>query len=176
MGIDEVHPSSLGASMVISGIPDFTHVPPSSRIQNINNGSTVCVDTENLPCIFSGRVVAEDVPGCSERAKTFKTAADGLRGVTAWVEREGKFSVGDEVKLFVPKQRPWKCSTNQTQSYNSTKESAERQQKWFKEKIFVFLCFVIVVVAFSFNSRQHPGTLKRPVPPRFDRQRMNVDW
>ena len=112
MGIAEIHPSSLGASMVIEGIPDFSFVPPSSRLQQIGRGTTLCVDMLNTPCIFSGRVVAEDNPGSDGRAKLFKTAADGLRGVTAWVEREGKIEVGDELKLHIPVQRPWNRPSN----------------------------------------------------------------
>ena len=34
MEIDEVKPEWLGASIVVEGIPDFTHVPPSARLQN----------------------------------------------------------------------------------------------------------------------------------------------
>ena len=33
MGLESLDPSVLGASLVIEGIPDFTHVPPSSRLQ-----------------------------------------------------------------------------------------------------------------------------------------------
>jgi len=40
-------------------------------------------------------------------AKGFKAAASGRRGVTAWVEREGKLSVGDQLRLHIPDQRPW---------------------------------------------------------------------
>ena len=33
MGLAELDPTLVGASMVIAGIPDFTHLPPSSRLQ-----------------------------------------------------------------------------------------------------------------------------------------------
>jgi MOSC domain-containing protein YiiM len=44
------------------------------------------------------------VPGYG---KAFKGAAKGLRGVTAWVEREGMLRVGDTITLHVPDQPVW---------------------------------------------------------------------
>jgi hypothetical protein len=41
------------------------------------------------------------------QGKGFQPAAMGKRGVTSWVDREGVLRLGDEVKLFVPAQRPW---------------------------------------------------------------------
>lgn len=103
MGVEAVDPAWVGASMVIKGIPDFTHVPPSSRLQTAT-GTTLVVDMENRPCHLPAKVIDEDVPG---KGKAFKTAAKGRRGVTAWVEREGILRVGDTVTLHVPDQRPW---------------------------------------------------------------------
>ena len=103
MGIDAINPAWVGASMVLQGIPDFTHVPPSSRLQS-SAGTTLVVDMENRPCHLPAKVIDEDAPG---KGKAFKTAAKGRRGVTAWVEREGILRVGDTVTLHVPDQRPW---------------------------------------------------------------------
>lgn len=110
LGVDSIDPSSIGASMVVSGIPDFTHIPPASRLQVVGSGTTVCVDMENRPCIFSARVVAEDRPlsPADNIAKRFKEYSWGMRGVTAWVEREGGISIGDEIKLYIPDQVAWK--------------------------------------------------------------------
>ena len=33
MGVDRLDPGWVGASLVVEGIPDFTHVPPSARLQ-----------------------------------------------------------------------------------------------------------------------------------------------
>src|SRR6056297_160804 len=103
IGVEAVNPAWVGASMVLQGIPDFTHVPPSSRLQT-TSGTTLVVDMENRPCHLPAKVIDEDAPG---KGKAFKTAAKGRRGVTAWVEREGVLRIGDTVTLHVPDQRLW---------------------------------------------------------------------
>ena len=93
----------VGASVVISGIPDFTHIPPSSRLQS-QSGATLTVDMENHPCIEPAKTIELVHPG---HGMAFKVAARGRRGVTAWVERAGVLRLGDSVTLHVPDQRPW---------------------------------------------------------------------
>lgn len=103
MGLEQIDPVQMGASIVIRGIPDFSHVPPSSRLQ-APNGTTLTVDMENRPCIWPGRMIEADHPGYG---KAFKPAAAGRRGVTAWVERPGTLAIGDNLRLFVPDQPAW---------------------------------------------------------------------
>ena len=103
MGVAKLEPEWLGVSMVIEGIPDLSHLPPSSRLQ-LSSGATLTVDMENRPCVLPGRVIEQDAPG---HGAAFKAAAKGLRGVTAWVEREGMVAVGDTVTLHVPDQPLW---------------------------------------------------------------------
>jgi len=103
LGLDDLKPEWLGASIVIKGIPDLSHLPPGSRLQT-NNGTTLTVDLENEPCVWPGKEIDADYPG---KGKLFKRAAVGRRGITAWVERPGSLEVGDEVSLFVPTQRAW---------------------------------------------------------------------
>jgi len=103
MGIDALDPSYLGASIVIEGISDFTHVPPSSRLQGAS-GATLVIDMENRPCTLPAREIEADMPG---RGKAFKSAAKDQRGVTAWVEREGVLMLGERMRLHVPDQRTW---------------------------------------------------------------------
>lgn len=102
-GLDNFDPAFAGVSMVIKGIPDFTHLPPSSRLQ-FPDGSVLVVDMENRPCHLPAKVINADHPGAGNK---FKAAAKGRRGVTAWVEREGHVKVGDTVRLHVPDQRAW---------------------------------------------------------------------
>ena len=103
IGLEKINPAHLGASVVIEGIPDFTHVPPASRLQ-AENGTTLAIDVENGPCNYPAREIEKDFPG---HGKGFKAAARGKRGVCAWVEREGSLRVGDRLRLHVPDQRAW---------------------------------------------------------------------
>ena len=103
LGLDVVDPAWLGASIVVEGIPDFTHIPPSSRLQT-QVGVTLTVDMLNKPCTLVAKTIEELRPG---HGKAFKAAAKNRRGVTAWVERPGTLRVGDRVTLHVPGQRAW---------------------------------------------------------------------
>lgn len=104
MGIDALDPTWVGASLVIEGIADFTHVPPSSRLQAAS-GATLVIDMENRPCIFPGKEVIEVAhPG---KGREYKPAAQGRRGVTAWVERPGAIRLREQLRLHVPDQRGW---------------------------------------------------------------------
>ena len=101
--LPKLDPTLLGASIILEGILDFTLVPPGSRLQNAH-GTTLVVDIENGPCNLPAREIEVEAPG---HGKTFKAAAQGKRGVTAWVEREGPLSLGDTLRLFVPNQPVW---------------------------------------------------------------------
>ena len=103
MGMEKVDPAHLGVSIVVRGIPDFTFVPPASRLQG-PDGVTVVTDTENRPCIFPAKEIEKDHAGFGPK---FKPAAKNRRGITAWVERPGKLAVGQPLRLFIPDQRPW---------------------------------------------------------------------
>ncbi|MGB3244805.1 MAG: sulfurase [Sulfitobacter sp.] len=103
IGLEMLAPEQLGASLVLTGIPDFTLIPPASRLQAAN-GTTLVIDVENGPCNLPAREIEEDSPG---HGKAFKAAARGRRGVTAWVEREGDLRLGDTLRLFVPDQPIW---------------------------------------------------------------------
>jgi hypothetical protein len=103
MGLDRLDPAWLGASVVVEGLPDFTRVPPSSRLQG-PDGVTLVVDMENRPCQLPAKVIEGLHPG---KGRGFKPAAMGRRGVTAWVEREGKLTIGDSLRLFIPDQPAW---------------------------------------------------------------------
>ncbi|MEM6939635.1 MAG: MOSC domain-containing protein [Pseudomonadota bacterium] len=101
--LDVLAPEHLGASIVVEGIPDFSHVPPSARLQ-AQNGTTLVVDMLNAPCNLPAREIERDHAG---HGKGFRSAATGRRGVCAWVEREGPLAVGDRLRLHIPGQRAW---------------------------------------------------------------------
>ncbi|MGX0877744.1 hypothetical protein ACSSV4_002437 [Roseovarius sp. MBR-154] len=104
MGVERIEPAWLGASLVIEGIPDFSHLPPASRLQG-PDGVTLVVDMENRPCHLPAKVIDAYLPGAGGR---FKAAAKGRRGVTAWVEREGRLALGETLRLHVPDQPDWR--------------------------------------------------------------------
>ena len=103
IGVDAIDPARLGASMVLSGLPDFSFVPPSSRLQ-APSGATLTVDMQNRPCQFPAKSIETVAPG---KGRGFKPAAAGRRGVTASVAREGRVAIGDVLRLHVPDQRAW---------------------------------------------------------------------
>jgi len=103
MGVDRLDPALVGATMVVEGIPDFSHVPPGSRLQ-AEGGATLVVDIENRPCQLPAKPIETRHPGFGAK---FKSAAAGRRGITAWVEREGIFRIGDAIRLHIPDQPVW---------------------------------------------------------------------
>ncbi len=103
IGVAQFDPAWVGASIVVEGIPGFTHVPPSSRLQG-PSGVTLVVDMENRPCHLPAPEIEKDAPGAG---KAFKAAAHHKRGVTAWVECEGVLKLGDVMRLHVPDQPVW---------------------------------------------------------------------
>ena len=103
MGMHELLPGWLGVNLVIEGIPDFTKLPPSSRLV-FDSGAALVVDMENAPCRFPGEIIDEHYPG---KGKLFAKAALGQRGVTLWVERPGVIKLGDEALLHTPPPVNW---------------------------------------------------------------------
>lgn len=98
---EPVQPAWMRANLMVSGLPDFTKIPPSSRLI-IDGGASLVVDMENEACSFPAGLIDQQFPG---RGKLFVKAAWGRRGVTAWVEREGDIWKGAEVTLHIPPQR-----------------------------------------------------------------------
>ena len=103
IGVEVFDPAWIGATAVVEGIPDFTHIPPSTRLQG-EDGATVTIDMENRPCHLPAPVIEAAAPG---HGKAFKAAAKGKRGVTAWVEREGTWKLGEALTVHIPDQRAW---------------------------------------------------------------------
>lgn len=103
MRLPHLAPEWVGASIVLRGLPDLTHLPPSSRLQG-PDGATLVVDMENRACVLPGKVIETVHPGAGPR---YKPAAQGRRGVTAWVERPGVLELGQSLRLHIPDQRAW---------------------------------------------------------------------
>ena len=103
LGLGAMDYAWVGASVVLEGIPDLSHLPPASRLQG-EGGATLVVDVENIPCLQPARTIERARPG---HGRAFKAAAEGRRGVVAWVERPGTLRLGERMRLHVPSQRPW---------------------------------------------------------------------
>jgi len=101
MGLTGLKPEWLGANLLVSGIPHFSQIPPSTRMI-FSGGASLVADLENSPCKYPGEVIDRHHPGYG---KLFAKAAVGRRGITAWVEREGQINTGDSIDLFIPPQR-----------------------------------------------------------------------
>jgi len=102
--LDELNPCWIGANIILTGIPRFTKLPPSSRLI-ASNGTSLVVDMENAPCRFPGEIIETHKPG---KGAGFPKAALGKRGVTLWVEKEGSLNVGDELQLHCPPVCDWR--------------------------------------------------------------------
>lgn len=103
MALDTLDPALLGANMILRGIPDFSRIPPSSRLLAAS-GACLTIDMENRPCTLPARPIEDRHQGFGA---SFKPAAKARRGVTAWVEAEGRVAIGDDLRLFVPDQPGW---------------------------------------------------------------------
>jgi hypothetical protein len=103
MGLPQIAPAWTGANMVLRGAPDFTQVPPASRLI-FEGGASVAVDMENGPCRFVGEEIERRHPG---KGMAFPRIAAGRRGVTGWVERPGVVTLGAVARLHCPPQRIW---------------------------------------------------------------------
>jgi MOSC domain-containing protein YiiM len=96
-----VKPEWVGANVVVSGIPDLTLLPPSTRLQ-FPSGAMIVVDAENHPCRYPADIIARHHP---EQKKGFVAAAMHKRGVVGWVEAEGVIGTGDRITVWIPPQR-----------------------------------------------------------------------
>jgi MOSC domain-containing protein YiiM len=109
LDIPEVKPEWVGANVLVSGIPDFTLLPPSTRLM-FASGATLIVDLENAPCKYPAEIIERHHPG---HGLTFPEKAKHKRGLVAWVEREGKIVMGDKIRIFLPPQRIWTAGQDQ---------------------------------------------------------------
>jgi len=103
LDIPSLPPEWVGANLLLSGIPDLTLLPPSTRMM-FSSGATLIIDLENEPCKYPAMVIERHHPG---HGLAFPKVATNKRGLVAWVEREGNIRLGDSVRLFLPPQRVW---------------------------------------------------------------------
>lgn len=105
LGLDRLAPEWLGATLVVRGIPDLTLLPPASRLIAESAGApSLVTDTENAPCRFPADVIERHHPG---RGRAFSQVARHRRGLTVWVERPGRLSLGQTLALHLPPPHVW---------------------------------------------------------------------
>lgn len=104
MEIESLNPAWVGANLVLEGFPDFSKLPPSSRLI-APNGTSLVVDMENAPCRFPGEIIEQHAPGFGA---LFPKAAVNKRGITLWVERTGSLNIGDVLTLHIPPACHWR--------------------------------------------------------------------
>ncbi|WP_103258040.1 MOSC domain-containing protein [Tabrizicola aquatica] len=102
MGIAQVSPAALGATIRLCGIPALSLLPPSTRLL-FSSGAALVVDLENAPCNHPARLI--DTPATGHPG--FRQAAAYRRGVCAWVERPGLITANATVTVHVPSQPPY---------------------------------------------------------------------
>lgn len=99
MGISNLDPGLIGANLMFKGIPNFTQIPPLSRLKM--GDVVLVVYEENYPCHLPQPHIEEAFGGKTK--VPFSKAGMGLRGLVGWVEHEGILRPETKVELFVPK-------------------------------------------------------------------------
>ncbi|PVB60817.1 MOSC domain-containing protein [Labrenzia sp. 011] len=103
MELEDIRPEWIGGNILVSGIANFTRVPPRTRLV-FEGGAVVRVDGENTPCRFSGASVAARYPGREGLDLLFAQQAAGLRGLVGIIEKPGVISAGQAVSAHIPQQ------------------------------------------------------------------------
>ncbi|MEM6662443.1 MAG: sulfurase [Pseudomonadota bacterium] len=103
LDIPKIKPEWLGATLILKGIPDFTLIPPASRLI-FEDGTSLTTDTENAPCKFPAEQIEAAHPG---HGRAFPAKAQHKRGITAWVERTGTLKIGARCRVHIPSQPAW---------------------------------------------------------------------
>jgi hypothetical protein len=87
----------IGGNLVLAGLADLSRMPAGTRLM-APSGSTLFVTGYNKPCRKSGRAIA-DFSGRDDHMFGFVRAARDLRGLVAYVERDGPIAVGDALRV-----------------------------------------------------------------------------
>jgi MOSC domain-containing protein YiiM len=98
LGISELAPGVIADNIALAGVDNLTALPRLTRLE-FESGAVLMTGGENTPCVIAGRMVAARY---GTRPASFPKAAIRLRGITAWVDRPGRISVGDAVRTHPP--------------------------------------------------------------------------
>ena len=103
LAIGKIEPEWIGANLLISGIDQFSAMPPLTHLKIMGKGVTpvtLVVFEQNQPCFKPDKFIKE--LGNKEPAMGFSKAAFGIRGLLGWVDHPGTIHVGDKVEAFAP--------------------------------------------------------------------------
>ena len=102
LGVPNILPEWLGANIAVRGVPNFSLLPPNTRLF-FAGGAVLVVQAENLPCKNPGKVIQDQYEreGLQE---LFPKAAVHLRGLVACVEKPGSIQRGETFQVEVPVQ------------------------------------------------------------------------
>ncbi len=106
LGVAEIKAEWLGNNMVVAGIPDLSHLPPSTRLI-FSSGAGLVVEAQNFPCKGPAQLIQSYYPEVPHMDKNFLREAVELRGIVAWVERPGRICPGDTVRVILADLRPY---------------------------------------------------------------------
>jgi hypothetical protein len=95
--IPEIKPEWIGGNLVIEDIPNFSELPPSTRLE-FEQGVVLVIDGITTPCKFAGEVVAR-YTNRPDITLAFAPAAMRIRGLVAWVERPGSIKAGEKISV-----------------------------------------------------------------------------
>ena len=103
LDVPELRAEWIGANIVADGLPHFSMLPAGTRLF-FEGGAVVVIDTQNAPCRFAGRSIADNYPTRPDIELAFAKVARRLRGLVGWVERPGAIATGAAVTAKVREQ------------------------------------------------------------------------
>ena len=89
--------------LLLEGISNLTRLPPRT-VLFFEGGATIRIDGDNLPCRVAGRAIASQFDGREDLEMAFPKQSDGMRGLVAWVEKEGTIKMGEVFEARIPPQ------------------------------------------------------------------------
>jgi hypothetical protein len=103
LDIPEVLPETLGANVVITGIPALSYLPRGTKLM-LAGGSILHIEDQNAPCTLTGDAIGIANGGREDLRWQFPKLAQGLRGLVASVERPGTVTAPSAVVARLPAQ------------------------------------------------------------------------
>lgn len=96
--LEDLDGALLGPNLVISGIANFTQLPPGTLLKFPD--ATLFVEAENDPCTKAGKTIATVHKNVTPQS--FVKAAWHLRGIVGVVQKAGIIKAGDAVEVILP--------------------------------------------------------------------------